>query len=212
MSDNQEQNRPRGPFGNWRSRPLVGGPGVGERTRRRALWPPRGVEEEEHSEGMTPKEAGDVKAEALSLGHEPDRPQMRPVIAFMVGVILLIGLAVVVVSGMQAVMTGGRVQVGLPADGIVQRAVKPEDRDLPVGARARAIPDIELAELRATERELLETYSWTDQANGKARIPVERAMELLLRKGLPTQPNAAPIPQTPRTLDSSAGRAADGGQ
>jgi len=35
---------------------------------------------------------------------------------------------------------------------------------------------------------LLENYSWVDKPQGKARIPIERAMELVAKQGLPVAP------------------------
>jgi hypothetical protein len=41
-----------------------------------------------------------------------------------------------------------------------------------------------LGRFRATEDELLATYGWVDRNAGTIRIPIERAKELLLEKGL----------------------------
>jgi len=46
-------------------------------------------------------------------------------------------------------------------------------------------PGANLAELRATEESDLNSYGWIDQSSGIARIPIDRAMQLLLERGLP---------------------------
>jgi hypothetical protein len=46
----------------------------------------------------------------------------------------------------------------------------------------------EVAELHAREDLLLNHYSWVDRASGKLRIPISRAMELLVKNGLPEAP------------------------
>ena len=53
----------------------------------------------------------------------------------------------------------------------------------------------EIADLHAKEDLLLEHYSWVDQSQGKVRIPIERAMELIAQRGLPVAPavEAAPL-------------------
>jgi hypothetical protein len=53
----------------------------------------------------------------------------------------------------------------------------------------------EIADLHAKEDLLLENYSWADQSKGKVRIPIEQAMELIAKRGLPVAPavNAAPL-------------------
>jgi hypothetical protein len=43
----------------------------------------------------------------------------------------------------------------------------------------------DVADLHAREDLLLNNYSWADQPQGKVRIPIERAMELMTKRGLP---------------------------
>jgi hypothetical protein len=43
----------------------------------------------------------------------------------------------------------------------------------------------DLAGMRAAENKILTTYGWTDQEAGRVRIPIDRAMALLLERGLP---------------------------
>ena len=42
----------------------------------------------------------------------------------------------------------------------------------------------DLADLHAREDLLLEHYSWVDRPQGKVRIPIERAMEIIAQSGL----------------------------
>jgi len=49
--------------------------------------------------------------------------------------------------------------------------------------------------LRAAEDEVLTSYGWVSKEAGMARIPIERAMQLVLERGLPVSkpaPTAAP--------------------
>jgi hypothetical protein len=46
----------------------------------------------------------------------------------------------------------------------------------------------DVAELHAREDLLLNHYSWVDRASGKLRIPISRAMELVVKGGLPVAP------------------------
>ncbi len=46
----------------------------------------------------------------------------------------------------------------------------------------------DVADLHAREDLLLEHYTWADEAQGKVRIPIERAMELIAQRGLPVAP------------------------
>lgn len=68
----------------------------------------------------------------------------------------------------------------LPASELSQRAAMREP-DLNPDQPAQ------LAKLRAESEKTLTTYAWVDRENKVARIPVERAMELLLKQGLPVR-------------------------
>lgn len=52
----------------------------------------------------------------------------------------------------------------------------------------------DVADLHLREDLLLENYSWADQSQGKVRIPIERAMELLAQRGLPVAPEVEQAP------------------
>ena len=49
-------------------------------------------------------------------------------------------------------------------------------------------PRQQLLDLRAEEERILTTYGWIDQTQGLTRVPINRAMELLVEQGLPTPP------------------------
>jgi hypothetical protein len=56
--------------------------------------------------------------------------------------------------------------------------------------RLQADPLADMNALRAQDELTLNTYGWTDQANGKIHIPIERAMDEVAATGLPVRPNA----------------------
>lgn len=45
----------------------------------------------------------------------------------------------------------------------------------------------QLNQIRMKEEETLATYGWVDQKAGVVRIPIERAMDLIAQRGLPTR-------------------------
>lgn len=45
----------------------------------------------------------------------------------------------------------------------------------------------DLAKFRATEEAQLHSYGWVDKNAGVVRIPIERAMDLITQRGLPTR-------------------------
>lgn len=46
----------------------------------------------------------------------------------------------------------------------------------------------DMAEMRAKEEKILTSYDWVDRQAGTVRIPIDRAMQLLVERGLPPSP------------------------
>lgn len=49
----------------------------------------------------------------------------------------------------------------------------------------------QLNDIRLAEEQKLNSYDWVDQKAGTVRIPVERAMDILVQRGLPERPQEA---------------------
>jgi len=67
------------------------------------------------------------------------------------------------------------------------------ERRLPPEPRLQSDPDGDMLRLRADEDQLLTRPAWIDQGQGTARIPIDLAMEVLARRGLPATPAAPPV-------------------
>jgi hypothetical protein len=52
----------------------------------------------------------------------------------------------------------------------------------------------EIADIHAKEDLLLNNYSWADRSQGKIRIPIDKAMEILAQQGLPVAPATEQAP------------------
>ncbi len=52
-------------------------------------------------------------------------------------------------------------------------------------------PRIELKELREDEEAILSNYAWVDPDHGIVRIPIDQAIDIVARKGLPSRPSPA---------------------
>jgi hypothetical protein len=59
--------------------------------------------------------------------------------------------------------------------------------------------------LRQGENEKLTSYGWVDKDGGVTRIPIDRAMDVMLQRGFPSRPNGADALNVV-TQDSSSGR------
>jgi hypothetical protein len=60
-------------------------------------------------------------------------------------------------------------------------------RVLPPSPRLQVAARAELQKYRDAQQEELTTYGWTDQHNGVVRIPIDRAMDLIIERGLPAR-------------------------
>lgn len=58
--------------------------------------------------------------------------------------------------------------------------------------REQISPQLDLQALRAREEAELTSYGWVDRKAGVVRIPMDRALELLSQRGLPSGSNAGP--------------------
>jgi hypothetical protein len=81
----------------------------------------------------------------------------------------------------------------------------PDQQDRRPLPRLQNQPFKDLYELREGEMKRLESYAWQDKGEGVTRIPIERAMELVVEKGLPARTGGADGINTV-VEDSSAGR------
>ena len=58
---------------------------------------------------------------------------------------------------------------------------------IPPEPRLQVNPNQELGRIRAEESALLHGYGWVDRDDGVVRIPIERAIDLLVERGLPSR-------------------------
>jgi hypothetical protein len=59
------------------------------------------------------------------------------------------------------------------------------ERQLPPGPHLQVVPEKDLAQVRAVEDSLLSSYGWIVRDAGVVRIPIDRAIELVVKRGLP---------------------------
>lgn len=70
-------------------------------------------------------------------------------------------------------------------------------QNVPIDARQRPpapqleeTPAFDLEREKAAEYELLHTYGWIDKPSGVVRLPIDRAIDLMAQRGLPSRPAA----------------------
>ena len=62
---------------------------------------------------------------------------------------------------------------------------------LPPEPRLQAEPVMELQKMRDNEEMLLDSYGWVDPTRGTVHIPIDQAIDLVAKKGLPVSLSAA---------------------
>jgi hypothetical protein len=65
-------------------------------------------------------------------------------------------------------------------------------RELPPSPRLQATPRVELKDYCEAQQREVTTYGWIDRRLGVVRIPIDRAMDLALERGLPARSSAQP--------------------
>jgi hypothetical protein len=137
-------------------------------------------------------------------GHEANSLVIKGLVLFAVA---LFGVGVIVEYGLGFVMRDfSQEEKGLQA---LAPPTFPDDSALLPGPRLQAEPATDFQKMRTDGLGRLNGYGWVDRNAGIAHIPIERAMEIVARSGLPSatgasaagaaaNPEAKPVPADAR--------------
>jgi hypothetical protein len=118
--------------------------------------------------------------ERLQRGYEDSDVSVGRLFAFAAGVVALIVLGVLGSAAVFHFFVRHQ-PLGPPASPF-------EDvRTLPPEPRLQTTAPLDLKDYRAGQDKILKGYAWVDSHAGIVRIPVDRAMDLLLQKGYPVR-------------------------
>lgn len=115
-----------------------------------------------------------------------EKRDVNPRAILWVGVAIIISAVVIhfAVGGIFDFFSAREAHKGKPPATLVNAKRQP-----PPAPRLQTDAPADLQEMRARETTALESYGWVDRQKGIVHIPVERAMELLVERGLPkTEP------------------------
>ncbi len=124
------------------------------------------------NESNSPEQNGPIER-----GHEPDAVNARLIMLSGGGLVLLMALGLLLVLGILRWMDTEQQSVsGQP----------PVAASTPIAAGPQLSADLpqQLHELRQAEEQQLSSYQWIDRQDGIARIPIDRAMEILAKSGI----------------------------
>lgn len=149
-----------------------------------------------------------VTSEQLNEPHspvnEPHSPEVRHERSdvsvsgvFIFGLVLLVSAVIIhlIVWGMLHHYTEKAAQSGRPLPTVGRASGK----QTPPEPRLQIAPREDLQTMRAEEEAMLNQYGWVDRQEQRVRIPVEQAMQILVQRGLPVQPDGTSAPENPRT-------------
>ena len=110
-----------------------------------------------------------------ALGHEADRPQMRPILIGAAVLAAVLAVGVVVPTLLEVVLESREERSSPRANPLLASA----GRELPPQPRLQVNPWRDITEYRTAQEEILTSYGWVDRQAGIVRIPIERAMEMV---------------------------------
>jgi len=81
----------------------------------------------------------------------------------------------------------------------------------PAGVQLEEQPALDLARERAAEDRVLNSYGWVDQQKGIVRLPIDVAIDMLAKKGLPSRTTAPQPDHVSLPSESGLGQVDTGG-
>lgn len=155
----------------------------------------------EGTDAAEPKTGGDILHDGRFGEKFDDEIHIPSVIWVTVSIAAVTALFFAVSWGLILYFTGERTAKATPP---IPVAAEHDERRLPSGPRLQASPEAELNELRREMHEEVHGYGWVDEAAGIVHIPVERAMDLVLEKGLGASVEASEAEEAPASEEESA--------
>lgn len=101
-------------------------------------------------------------------------------------IIFSIGLCLVIITGL--LLSGAVFHYFVGHQGLGPPASPFENvRTLPPEPRLQVTAPMDLKQYKATQDGILNSYGWVDRQTGIVRIPIGRAMDILLQRGFPVR-------------------------
>jgi hypothetical protein len=123
-----------------------------------------------------PNETGKM----VGAGYEKRDANPRALTIFAAGLLATLALTAVLMAAMFRYFSAAQ-SLGPPASPFAA------ERVLPPQPRLQADPRQDLQRLRQQENTTLNSYGWVNPSGGVVKIPIDRAMDRILEKGLPVQ-------------------------
>ena len=129
--------------------------------------------------------------------HEHSDTRSRPLIVFMIAVLIALGVINIVIGGFGYLLSVRREAATRPPSELLTRTVQAPE------PRLQSSPKADMDRMLAEETAILNNYDWVDRRVGVVRIPIERSMDLLSQRGFP--PRRHDIPTTAGAAATTTG-------
>lgn len=139
----------------------------------------------------------------------------KPIIIFLVALIIGCVVVALLLKGMYSYLDTYETRHQPVQSPLVEqtrtdtRTVEPSDVTKFPQPRLETQETVEINAFRLKEAQALNSYGWVDQQAGVARIPIDRAMELVVERGLPTLPQSGVAPSSDVNMGKEAARRSD---
>ena len=146
----------------------------------------------------TKQTQGEKPSVGRGLGYEPRDASVKGLLQFAFWMAVVLAVTLFAMRGLFDYIK--KVQ---PLGPTASPLVKEGQRELPPSPRLQVHPHDELVDYCAAQQKAVNSYGWVSQGAGVVHVPVDRAMDLLLAKGLPARarketPAGAPAVLPPR--------------
>lgn len=149
-----------------------------------------------------------------TLGFEREDLSPRIIIAFLIGLAIfglflyfaMLGVLAVADHYTEQHQTAKSPMVPMSPE---TRSVTPSDVEKFPEPRLETYEPTEIFGFRTEEEKQLHSYGWVDQKTGAMHIPIERAMDLIAERGLPTTPKTGEFPPAEVNMVRSAAARSD---
>jgi hypothetical protein len=150
-------------------------------------------------------------------GFEHQDLQPSGILYFLLGLAIFLLLSILGIRGVYAFLDHREKALQPPVNPLVTN-VPTDTRHIAPGYPQSVFPNPKLEEnergqlngILLQQEDALYSYGWIDEKAGTVRIPIERAMDLIARRGLPVRPQDAAGETVPAVIESNKTGAAKG--
>ena len=126
-----------------------------------------------------------IPEESLKRGYEVRDVNLRILIWSVIALIVVVVVISVGVGLLYGLLNANQTAHSAPPPPLLE-----ESQGLPPAPLLERDPEKDWRQMKNEQDKFLNSYGWVDKKAGVVHIPIERAVELTLERGLPTQPQS----------------------